>query len=355
MRIALIASPFLSVPPKQYGGTELFIAQLAEGLARLGAEVVVYANGESKVNVETRWLYAEDDWPIEGEMYANLKDLNHTSWAINDCLPDADVIHLNNAPGLAFSRRRGPRWVYTVHHPHLPALTEFYAGFQKNVDFVSISDFQKQKEPLKNIRTIHHGIDLNLYELQAKKQQYLSFLGRIAPVKGVHNAIEIAKRSGIPLKIAGEVQPMFREYFESCIKPQIDGKFIEYVGPADLAMKNDLMGNSMALLFPIEWDEPFGLVMVEAMAVGTPVIAFPGGSVQEVVREGVSGFICAGVDDAVFRLREVASLRPAAIRAYTQQHFSVERMVQDYLALYRERFDEVTLFEDSDIGSQAAA
>jgi glycosyltransferase involved in cell wall biosynthesis len=355
MRIALIASPFLSVPPKQYGGTELFIAQLAEGLAGMGAEVVVYANGESRVNVEVRWLYAEDDWPIDGEMYASLKDLNHTSWAINDCFPYADVIHLNNAPGLAFTRKRGPHWVYTVHHPHLPALTQFYSGFQENVDFVSISDFQKRNEPLKRIRTIHHGIDLHLYELQTKKQQYLSFLGRIAPVKGVHNAIEIAKRSGIPLKVAGEVQPMYREYFESRVKPQIDGKFIEYVGPADLAMKNELLGNSMALLFPIEWDEPFGLVMVEAMAVGTPVIAFPGGSVQEVVRDGVSGFICAGVDDAVSRLSKVASLRPATIRAYTQQYFSVERMVQDYLALYRERYDEVTLFEGSDIGSQAAA
>jgi glycosyltransferase involved in cell wall biosynthesis len=342
MRIALIASPFLSVPPKQYGGTELFIAQLAEGLAGMGAEVVVYANGESRVNVEVRWLYAEDDWPIDGEMYASLKDLNHTSWAVNDCFPDADVIHLNNAPGLAFTRKRGPRWVYTIHHPHLPALTQFYSCFQENVDFVAISDFQKEKEPLKRIRTIHHGIDLKLYELQTKKQQYLSFLGRIAPVKGVHNAIEIARRSGIPLKIAGEVQPMYREYFESRVKPHIDGKFIEYVGPADLAMKNELLGNSMALLFPIEWDEPFGLVI-------------PGGSVQEVVRDGVSGFICSGVDDAVSRLREVASLGPAAIRAYTQQYFSVERMVQDYLALYRERYDEVTLFEDSDIGSQTAA
>jgi glycosyltransferase involved in cell wall biosynthesis len=254
-----------------------------------------------------------------------------------------------------FSRLRGPRWAYTLHHPHLPSLSAFYAGFP-NVEFVSISNFQREKEELlKRIRTIHHGIDLSSYNLQTKKSGYLSFLGRIAPIKGIHSAIEIAKRSGIPLKIAGEVQPIYREYFESRIKPHLDGKFIEYVGEADLALKNELLGNSMAMLFPIEWDEPFGLVMVEAMATGTPVIAFPGGSVAEIVRDGVSGFVCSGVEDAVARVREVQAIEPAAVRAYAQQYFSVERMVQDYLALYREMYDEVAVVEDSDLGRQAAA
>ena len=354
MRIALIASPFISVPPKKYGGTELFIAQLAEELTRMGIDVVVYANGESTVNAEVRSLYAGDDWPIDGEMYSNLKDLNHTAWAVNDCLHSADVIHLNNAPGLALSRMPGPRWVCTVHHPHLPVLSEFYAGFQ-NVEFVSISHFQQQQEHLKRVRTIHHGIDLALYRLQTKKAEYLSILGRIAPAKGFHSAIEIAKRSGIPLKIAGEVQPMFREYFEARIKPHIDGKFIEYVGEADLALKNELLGNSMAMLFPIEWDEPFGLVMVEAMATGTPVIAFPGGSVPEIVQDGVSGFVCSGVEDAVARVREVQRFKPGDIRAYAQQHFSVERMVQDYLSLYRETNQEISLCEGGTVRRQAAA
>lgn len=354
MRIALIASPFISVPPKKYGGTEMFISHLAEGLTQLGIDVVVYANGESRVNAEVRWLYATDDWPIEGEMYASLKDLNHTSWSVTDCWRDADIVHLNNAPGLAFSRLPGPRWVYTVHHPHLPELTAFYRNFL-NVEFVSISNFQKDKECLRNIRTIHHGIDLSRYHLQTKKAEYLSFLGRIAPMKGLHAAIEIAKRSGIPLKFAGEVQPMFREYFESRIRPHIDGKFIEYIGEADLAMKNELLGNSMAMLFPIEWDEPFGLVMVESMATGTPVIAFGGGSVAEIVRDGVSGFVCDGVDDAVTRMRELKVMSPAAVRTYTQQHFSMERMVQDYLALYRGIYEEIVVDGDRSFGSQAAA
>jgi glycosyltransferase involved in cell wall biosynthesis len=354
MRIALIASPFISVPPKRYGGTELFIAQLADGLTRLGIDVVVYANGESRVNAEVRWLYPQDDWPIDGELYASLKDLNHTSWALNDCWREADIVHLNNAPGLVFSRMCGPRMLYTLHHPHLPTLTSFYAGFP-NVEYVSISNFQKEREPLNRIRTIHHGIDLAQYPLQTEKAEYLSFLGRIAPAKGVHSAIQIAKRSGIPLKIGGEVQPIFRDYFDTQIKPHIDGKFIEYIGEADLAMKNELLGKSMAMLFPIEWDEPFGLVLVEAMATGTPVIAFPGGSVAEIVQDGISGFVCSGVEDAVARVGSVRAIDPASVRAYTQKNFSVERMVGDYLALYLEMFGEATLVGDNSARRQAAA
>jgi len=354
MRVAIIASPFISVPPKRYGGTELFIAQLAEGLSRMGVDVVVYANGASTVSAELRWLYENDEWPIDCEMYNSLKDLNHTSWAVNDCVQSADIVHLNNASGLVFSRLRGPRWVYTIHHPHMAQLSEFYSIFS-HVEYVSISDFQGQKESLKHVRTIHHGLDLSQYRLQSRKSDYLSFVGRIAPVKGVHNAIEIAKRSGIPLKFAGEIQPLFRDYFQSCIKPHIDGTFIEYLGEADLALKNELLGNSMAMLFPIEWDEPFGLVMVEAMATGTPVVAFTGGSVAEVVREGTSGIVCQGVEDATARIDEVRGMKPAAVRAYAQQCFSVERMVRDYLLLYQEIYGELTISDESTVGKRAAA
>ncbi len=337
MRIAIIASPFLCVPPKKYGGTELFIAQLAEELERLGLEVCVYTIGESTVGTEKRFLFENQEWPLKSDIYGNIKDLNHTSWSLADCWEEADIVHLNNPPGLAFSRFSGPKFAYTVHHPHSEELTEYYSHFPR-VEFVTISRFQQKKEKAERIRTIHHGVDLSKFNLKTKKQDYLSFIGRIAPVKGTHVAIEVAKKSGIPLKIAGEVQPLYQDYFDTMVKPHIDGKFIEFIGEADLEAKNELLGNSRAMLFPIEWDEPFGLVMIEAMATGTPVLAFDGGAVSEVVTEGVSGHVCMSVEQMVQMAREV-KIAPTGIRAYVQQNFSVERMGRDYAQLYTEMLE----------------
>ena len=333
MRIALIAPPFISVPPRMYGGTELFVAHLAEGLKKKGIDVVVYANGDSTVKVEVRSLYSKSQWPLEGEIFSNMKDVNHTAWAVANAACDCDILHLNNAPGLANSRLVKTPFVYTVHHPHDPGLSDFYS-YYPDVHYVTISDFQHSLESMPKIRTIHHGICLKEYPFREKKEQYLSFIGRLAPVKGPHLAIAVAKAAGIPLKIAGEVQPLFKSYYESEIKPHIDGKFIEYIGEADLEAKNELLGNSTAMLFPIQWNEPFGLVMIEAMACGTPVIALQGGSVAEVVRDGISGYICAGVGDMIERVRSL-SLAPDRIRKFAEENFSVEVMVKKYLELYR--------------------
>ena len=334
MRIAIIAPPFICVPPKNYGGTELFIAQVAEGLKQKGIDVVVYTNGESTVGVERRWMFAEPQWPIKGEVYDNLKDLNHSSWAIADAAPSCDIIHLNNIPGLPLSRVVRRPFVYTIHHPQDAGLSEFY-GYFPDVEYVTISDFQRAREKMARMRTIHHGIDAAAYRLREQKQDYVCFLGRIAPLKGTHLAIEVARQTGVPLKIAGEVQPLYREYFDSQIKPHLDGKLVEYIGEADLEAKNELLGNARALLFPIQWDEPFGLVMIEAMACGTPVLALKGGSVPEIVCDGVSGYICNSVSEIAERLRHLA-LPPRQVRAYAESHFSIDRMVSQYLDLYRE-------------------
>src|SRR5689334_1444331 len=229
MRIALVSPPFISVPPRKYGGTELFIAELAQGLKQKGIKVVLYANGESTAQVETRWLFEKEEWPISEPVEANLKGLAHSSWAIKDASSEADLIHLNSAPGLSFSRFVSTPFVYTVHHPFEPLLTDFYELFPDSF-YVTISDFQRTKLPLPHIRTIHHGIDLSVYTAPEKKRSYLTFLGRIAPPKGTHLAVEIAKTSGIPLKIAGEIQPVYKDYWEQQVKPHVDGKFIEYVG-----------------------------------------------------------------------------------------------------------------------------
>jgi glycosyltransferase involved in cell wall biosynthesis len=224
--------------------------------------------------------------------------------------------------------------VYTIHHTGLEYLSQFYSRFPQ-VNYVCISGFQCEREPVPKKRTIHHGIRVSDYRMQARKQQYLSFIGRIAPIKGTHLAIEIAKQSGVPLKIAGEIQPAFREYFESKIKPQIDGKFIEYVGLADLAAKNELLGNSLAMLFPIQWHEPFGLVMVEAMACGTPVLALRSGSVPEVVQDGVSGFVRGRAKELAKCVAQLP-LPAEAVRAYVEERFSMQRMARDYIKLYSE-------------------
>jgi glycosyltransferase involved in cell wall biosynthesis len=332
MRVGLIAPPFIPVPPQGYGGTELFIAHLAEGLQGRGFEVVVYTNGESTVNVEKRWVYPQAQWPLHRGDYAELRDAEHSSWSIKDAADYCDIIHLNAHQSLTHTRFVQRPFVCTLHHSYDPVLGAFYERYP-DVLYASISDFQRKQHRLPHIRTIYHGIDLKQYRVQEQKQEYLSFMGRIAPVKGTHSAIAVAQQAGIPLKIAGEVQPEFREYFERKIKPQIDGKFIEYVGPADLNLKNELLGHSLAMLFPIHWNEPFGLVMVEAMACGTPVLALPGGSVPEVVQDGVSGFICRSVRQMAKRARDLR-FSPASVRHYVEERFSVDHMVDEYASYY---------------------
>ncbi len=357
MRIGLVAPPFISVPPRVYGGTELFIAHLAEGLRGLGIDVVVYCNGESTVNAPRRYLYDHSQWPIKGEIYANLKDINHTAWAVADATRTCDAIHLNNLPGLAHSRLVKTPIIYTMHHPYEPGLSAFYEYYPE-ITYVTISDFQRRRETMPRMRTIHHGIDVSLYK-PSNKRTHLSFLGRIAPIKGTHLAIQVAKKAGIPLKIAGEVQPLFRDYFETEIKPHVDGRFIEYVGGAGLKEKNELLGKSLALLFPIQWDEPFGLVMIEAMACGAPVLALPGGSVQEIVAEGISGAICRSVDELAACARSAGqNFKSETVRSYVSQRFSLTAMVKKYAKAYADILHpqavDVAASDDSEIAGNLA-
>jgi len=331
MRVGIIAAPFIPVPPRLYGGTELFVAGLAEGLSRRGIDVVVYSNGESTVHCENRYLYGKMEWPVN-DVQAQIKDANHTAWAVHDAASCCDIIHLNNASGITCSRFVDAPFVYTVHHPKVSSLSEFYRYYPE-VSFVMISNAQRNLESMSHMQTIHHGLAVERYTCLDEKQPYLAFIGRIAPIKGVHLAIEVARRSGIPLKIAGEVQPIFQNYFDTQIKPQIDGKFIKYLGPANLAAKNELLGNAMAMLFPIQWNEPFGLVMIESMACGTPVIALEGGSVREIVKNGVSGWVCTSIDEMVEAVQTL-HLQSHIVRRYAEANFSLDTMVEHYVALY---------------------
>ena len=353
MRIALIASPFIPVPPIRYGGTELFIAHLAEGLERQGIDAVVYCNGESTVRAERRWCYASSEWPLPDETSGVLKELDHISWSIEDAAKTCDLIHVNSASAVTYSNLAPAPFVCTMHHTVQPALTRIYERYSR-VCYASISKHQASMHPTLGVTTIHHGIDLDLYRLDTRKEDYLCFLGRIAPIKGAHTAIEVAKRAGIPLKIAGEVQPIFRDYFDTMIKPHIDGRLISYVGEADIETKNSLLGGSRGLLFPIEWDEPFGLVMLEAMACGTPVFALPGGSVPEIVCPGISGRVCASPEKMIEAVTNDTYV-PAVVRDWVERNFSLEVMVQRYIDLYRSILMTGSEPEDDECESQIAA
>jgi glycosyltransferase involved in cell wall biosynthesis len=337
LKVALIAPPFIPVPPVRYGGTELFIAQLATALDTLGIEVIVYANGESKLpGLDVRSRYKHSQWPLTGDPSETLNNLDHASWAVHDAVAEGcDAIHLNDAAALVCERFSSVPFVYTLHHPKVPAVSAFYKNFPE-VEFVAISNFQGSQESVPRLRTIHHGLRIGLYHLQERKAGYLSFIGRIAPCKGPHLAIQAAQAAGMPLKIAGEIQPLYQDYFAQQIRPHLDGRFIEYVGEVDLAQKNQLLGDSSALLFPIQWDEPFGLVMVEAMACGTPVLALRGGSVPEIVKNGLSGFVCRSAGELARCVRDVECFSPGKIRDYVQTHFSAARMAEQYRDLYQE-------------------
>ena len=338
MKVALIAPPFIAVPPLEYGGTELFVAHLASGLQKAHIDVVVYANGDSTLQAPKRWIYAHSQWPIKVPEWALVKELNHTSWSMRDAAVECDVIHIQSPQGLAFSRFINVPIVLTLHGPHEPTLSDYYTYFP-DAHYVAISDDQRKQEVMPKISTIHHGVDISQYNFVEHKQKYLSFIGRIAPVKGVHIAIDVAKRTGMPLKIAGEVQPANKDYFEQKIKPQIDNTLVEYIGPADLQLRTSCWEIQMAMLFPVQWKEPFGLVMVEAMACGTPVLAMPGGSVPEVVRDGISGYVCNSVRQMANRALDL-NINPFVVRGYVEENFSIEKMVFQYLEVYRKAIRE---------------
>jgi glycosyltransferase involved in cell wall biosynthesis len=332
MHIGLVAPPFIEVPPVRYGGTELFVAHLAEGLEDRGHEVTVYANGESRPSGRLKWRYAHSEWPVADLIRCQLKNADHLAWAIADADTNVDVIHLNDVTALPFIHLINVPQVMTLHHPHEPALSEQCARYP-GVAYAAISAFQASREPMPDISVIPHGLCLEKYAFEPTKDDYLLFLGRMAPCKGPDLAIEAARQAGLRLKLAGEIQPLFEDYWAEKVVPLLDGVTAEYVGQADFASKNTLLSKARALLFPIQWDEPFGLVMIEAMACGTPVIAFPGGAVPEIVENGVSGWVCRDLTEMAARAA-APQISAASCRDWAAAHFSCDAMVDRYVTVY---------------------
>lgn len=336
MRIAQVAPLTEAVPPRLYGGTERVVYWLTEELNALGHEVTLYASGDSRTSGKL-----EAVWPRALRLDGSIRDPNalHIMMLehVRQRAHEFDILHfhLDYYPFSLFARQPTP-FVTTLHgRLDLPEHQPLFATFSA-LPVVSISNAQRRPVPHAGwVRTIHHGLPANLLMPKPARPSYFGFLGRIAPEKGVDRAIQIAKSAGIPLKLAAKVDKVDREYFESKIKPQIDGVNVEYIGEITDAEKSDFLSGAVALLVTIDWPEPFGLVMIEAMACGTPVIAFNRGSVPEIIEDGLTGFIVEDTQGAIGAAYRLTELSRDRIRARFEERFTARRMATDYLSVYR--------------------
>ncbi len=334
MRIAQIAPLTESVPPRLYGGTERVVSYLTEALVAMGHDVTLFASGDSTTSARLRSVWPKAlrfDKTLRDPIAPHMTQMERVSREAGDF----DVLH-SHLDYWMFSllTRTGTPAITTLHgRLDLPEIAEMYDLTQAPV--VSISDAQRRPLPNANfVRTIHHGLPVNLLTPQPVRPQYLAFLGRIAPEKRPDRAIAIARRAGIPLKIAAKVDRVDQEYFDSVIAPMLDGPGVEMIGEIGDAEKPAFLSGAMALLLPIDWPEPFGLVMIEAMACGTPVIAFPAGSVPEVIDDGITGFIVRDEAAAVAAIDRLDELDRSEIRRQFETRFTAQRMAEDYVALY---------------------
>ena len=335
MRIAQVAPLFESVPPKTYGGTERVVSWLTEELVRLGHEVTLFASGDSMTTAE---LVA--CCPESLRLYSGSVDhlAHHVAMLerVAQKKNDFDLVHFHvDYLHYPVSVRERYLHVSTLHgRLDIPDLVPLYDAYP-DIPVVSISD--AQREPLPNLNwqgTVHHGFPRETYTPSFKQGKYLAFLGRTSPEKGLDRTIEIASRAGIPLKIAAKVDKADQEYFDTCIKPLLDSENVEFLGEIAYPEKNSFLAQAAALLFPIAWPEPFGIVMIEAMACGTPVIAYPFGSVPEVIQDGINGYIVPDIEAALEAVKKLGQLDRKKIRKSFEQRFTASRMTQEYLRIY---------------------
>jgi glycosyltransferase involved in cell wall biosynthesis len=337
MRIAQISPLFESVPPKLYGGTERIVSYLTEELVAMGHEVTLFASGDSITEAELvpmskRALRLHGD-KVDPVIYNFLM-----AERVLQRADEFDIIHCH-IDYFAFPTLRPVAYkcVNTLHgRQDIPGLNKIYSEY-KEQSLVSISDDQRKPLPGANfIATVYHGLPAKTLKFNPKPGGYVAFLGRMSPEKRPDRAIEIALKAGVKIKMAAKVDVNDQAYFESVVKPMLDNPLVEFIGEINETQKNEFLGNAKALLFPIDWPEPFGLVMIEAMACGTPVIAWPNGSVKEVIDEGMTGYIVESIEDAVARLGEIDQLSREKVRQRFESRFSSRRMALDYVRVYEQ-------------------
>lgn len=351
MRIAQVSPLYESVPPQLYGGTERVVSYLTEALVDMGHDVTLFASGDSQTSA---YLVpcCEKALRLDG---TSIDPLSRHIFQLEQVLRENDkrpfdVIHWHTDNlSWPIQRRIRTASVTTLHgRLDLPDLEPLFREFN-DIPVVSISD--AQRAPARHLnwqRTVYHGVPAHLYRFRAEPGDYLAFLGRISPEKRVDRAIEIAQRAGIPLKIAAKIDKADREYYERIIAPKMKSPLVEYIGEIGEHEKSEFLGGAKALLFPIDWPEPFGLVMIEAMACGTPVIAYPHGSVPEVVEHGRTGFIVNSIEEAVRAVERLGELDRCHCRQRFEERFTVERMAAEYVEVYRGLLSERRLVSRAD-------
>jgi glycosyltransferase involved in cell wall biosynthesis len=340
LKIAQVAPLYERVPPITYGGTERVVSYLTEELVALGHDVTLFASGDSQTAAKLI-PGCERSLRLSGNC---LDHLAHHVAMLDDVMrlaPEFDIIHFHiDYMHFPLSRYCALPSVTTLHgRLDLPDLLPVYKRFS-DAPLISISF--AQRKPLSRVNwigNVHHGLPADLHAFYPQGGDYLTFLGRISPEKRVDRAIEIARRAGMPLKIAAKIDAVDREYYESVIKPLMEDPNVEFIGEIGEHEKDNFLGNAYAYLFPIDWPEPFGLTMIEAMACGTPTIAFNCGAVPEVMQEGLTGFIVDDMDQAVAAVEKVASIERSACRNVFEKKFTATRMAERYVDLYQSMLD----------------
>jgi glycosyltransferase involved in cell wall biosynthesis len=332
----MISTPFVPVPPRDYGGTELIVHELVEGLVRRGHAVTLFATGDSRTGATLRWLFKEAYWPPDP-----LTDLDHVSWAMARLHEEGGyhIVHAHSAVALGLSRL-APELplVYTIHHDRVERFSSLYRGVP-DVQYVAISHDQRRREvPLPHCAVIHHGLDPGHYAWAETDGCYLAFVGRLAEEKGPDTAIDVAECAGLEIRVAGGVHPPDRRFAQRELEHRLARPHVTYLGPIGLEVKRPLLRDARALLAPLRWHEPFGLALIEAMLSGCPVVAFGLGSAPELVEDGVTGYVVGSAEEMA------AVVRPGGVldhfdrrrcRARAVERFGSDRMVAEHERLYR--------------------
>ena len=334
MRIAVIAPPWVAVPPEAYGGTEGVLDTLARGLDRAGHDVLLFTTGDSTCDVPRASVLPQAIGVGRGGSATELRHIIHAYRAAIDC--NADIVHDHTLVGPVYADRFAELPVVTTNHgPFQSELGDYYRAIAGGTPIIAISHHQASTArdiPLAAV--IHHGVDPERFPVGTGDGGYAAFLGRVCPEKGIPTAIRAAREAAVPLLIAAKMsEPAEQLYFERCVRPLLGGD-IEFVGEIGGAEKAALLGGAVCLLNPIDWPEPFGMVMVEALACGTPVVATPMGAAPEIVEHGVTGFVCSGQDRLAKAIAASANLDRNECRKAVAGRFCADRMVADHLSLY---------------------